>query len=512
MMICPACNYDLSASRESCENCGAPTYLAAAIQTAELMHCTHCGARDQVDSSFCPACGLMKNYQAPEALSGICRNCGTAWKRVWRYCQICGVACENGLVEMAMPVQAHSVEPLVASCQQNHRYNGGESFSPLPQATDLYDDEITTLRRAYLGQDQSAHNLDELPALPYEADVTGTAAPEPTAPDNGSERTVQDQPESPLDAVVPPSSVSETVAEDSIPAPVQTVNASDLAPANGKRAWGKHFLSLILVLVGLLLLFSALKMLGIKPEALFGRPRPQAMPPAKSSLSPALNSADTTPPLGMVYIPGGKFQMGAEGSNLLEGPVHEVAVASFFMDRTEVTNEQYAAFIKATNHTAPTDWKDGMYPEGAGRLPVVRVSWQDANDYARWAGKRLPTEAEWEFAARANDGRRYPWGAQWDTTKANTIENTLNHPVAVGSYANAAHPFGLLDMAGNVWEWTAGDVVSYQDPTIIKAPGKVIRGGAFYTSKDRATTTYRSFALPNSQAVGIGFRCVKDLP
>ena len=181
------------------------------------------------------------------------------------------------------------------------------------------------------------------------------------------------------------------------------------------------------------------------------------------------------------------------------------------MDQTEVTREQYAAFAKATNHPLPPDWKSGKYEAGTDRFPVVNVSWQDANDYAAWAGKRLPTEAEWEFAARAQDGRRYPWGSNWDATKANTIETNVNHPVEVGSHANTAHPFGLMDLAGNVWEWTAGDVTSYKDAGITLAPGKVIRGGAFYAPKERATTTYRGFAPPDKQAPGIGFRCVKDV-
>lgn len=203
--------------------------------------------------------------------------------------------------------------------------------------------------------------------------------------------------------------------------------------------------------------------------------------------------------------------MGSDNADTYETPAHEVTVAPFFMDRTEVSNEQYAAFLKTTNHPAPPDWKGGQYPSDAGQMPVVNVSWQDANDYAAWAGKRLPTEAEWEFAARTTDGRRYPWGSNWDAAKANTSEANVNRPVEVNNYADAVNPFGLLNVAGNVWEWTASEVKSYKDASISLAPGKVIRGGAFYAPKERATTTYRGFAPPDKQAVGIGFRCVKNV-
>jgi serine/threonine-protein kinase len=295
--------------------------------------------------------------------------------------------------------------------------------------------------------------------------------------------------------------------------PVQTVRFLNKPRASSPPPVNKGLVKTIVLLIGLSLLFSALIVSGFRIRDLFEpafaptHPLPQTTPsplPAQSQPSPAA-------PAEMVYIPGGVFRMGSDNVDSYESPAHEVTVAPFFMDRTEVSNEQYAAFLKATNHTAPPDWKDKQYPPGAGQMPVVNVSWQDANAYAAWTGKRLPSEAEWEFAARTTDRRRYPWGTTWDAAKANTSETNLNRPGEVHDYADAANPYGLLNLAGNVWEWTASEVQSYKDKSVVLAPGKVIRGGAFYTPKERATTTYRGFAPPDKQATGIGFRCVKNV-
>src|SRR5262249_40579891 len=110
-------------------------------------------------------------------------------------------------------------------------------------------------------------------------------------------------------------------------------------------------------------------------------------------------------PNGMVFVPGGTFEMGRDNGDEFERPAHTVKVKPFFLDRTEVTNEEYHRFVAATGHRPPANWAGGKIPEGQARFPVVNVSWEDANAYARWANKRLPTEAEWEFAARGTDGR-----------------------------------------------------------------------------------------------------------
>src|SRR5689334_10727850 len=122
-MTCPACDYELSVDRDFCENCGAPTYLATAIQASELTHCTYCGAREPVENNLCPTCGLKKNFKTLEKAVGLCRNCGATWRNRWRYCQICGVARENGLVEMTMSSQPLPVALVSISGQHSHSFN-----------------------------------------------------------------------------------------------------------------------------------------------------------------------------------------------------------------------------------------------------------------------------------------------------------------------------------------------------------------------------------------------------
>ena len=218
-------------------------------------------------------------------------------------------------------------------------------------------------------------------------------------------------------------------------------------------------------------------------------------------------------PNGMAYVPGGDFLMGSDAGDTISKPPHFVTVAPFFMDVTEVTNQQYAEFLNATGQVAPPSWKDGVYPEAEANFPVTGVTWYEAAEYAAWKGKRLPTEAEWEFAARGNEDRIYPWGDEWDPALANA-DGQLNglRPVGQGGMS----PFGMYDMSGNAWEWTSSDARSYpggKEFPWSRMRLKIIRGGNWQSAPRSATTFFRGFygAAGEREYNGTSFRCVKDI-
>ncbi|RYX85291.1 formylglycine-generating enzyme family protein [bacterium] len=235
--------------------------------------------------------------------------------------------------------------------------------------------------------------------------------------------------------------------------------------------------------------------------------------------------APPAPPEGMVLVPAGEFQMGTnqtDNTNDNRGtntpltyndarPLHSVTTKAFLLDITEVTNAQYKKFCDETNYPPPPQWVSGKYPEGQDRFPVTRVSWFEARAYAAWCGKRLPTEEEWEHAARGNDGRTYPWGEQW----GGQFVVWESGPTNVGSKPAGASPYGALDMAGNVSEWTSSWFDGYPNsPT--KQPDfgkklKVVRGGAWYGSNVLAQTYHREVCRPEQRSIWIGFRCAKDV-
>ncbi len=144
---------------------------------------------------------------------------------------------------------------------------------------------------------------------------------------------------------------------------------------------------------------------------------------------------------GMILIPGGTFKMGRDDGSDYEKPAHEVTAKSFYIDETEVTNEQYTEFVRVTSHPAPSHWANGSYPAGEAKFPVVNVSWYDAKAYAEWAKKRLPTEEEWEYAARGKENLIYPYGNEWkpkfSVAAESFKENEESHAYAVRSYPAA---------------------------------------------------------------------------
>jgi len=210
----------------------------------------------------------------------------------------------------------------------------------------------------------------------------------------------------------------------------------------------------------------------------------------------------------MVRIPAGKLWLGSKRAKD-EQPVRQVALAAFYIDRYELTNAQYARFVRATHHRAPSTWPNGFPRQGRDRYPVCGVSLDDALAYARWVGKRLPTELEWERAARGNDQRVYPWGSVWQAGRCNTLEEGMNGPTAVGSYRDGASLYGVHDLLGNALEWTASGYQPYAG-----ARGKpkqfVLRGGCWYFSKDRSSVTMRYPDRRTSRLASYGFRCALD--
>ncbi len=214
----------------------------------------------------------------------------------------------------------------------------------------------------------------------------------------------------------------------------------------------------------------------------------------------------------MMLVPGGTFIMGAPDGDSDEKPQHEVYIDSFYIDEHEVTVRQYKKFMAATGHPKPLYWlPDYDKPDD----PVVGVSWQDAVDYARWAGKRLPTEAEWEYAARgSNQQEPYPWGNTANTQNANYLSFGL---LPVKSLK--PNSYGIYDMIGNVWEWCAdwydSDYYATSPKRNPKGPlngtHKVLRGGAWYCNEGEVRVANRYYALPNARSFNIGFRCVRSV-
>ncbi|MDI6784082.1 MAG: bifunctional serine/threonine-protein kinase/formylglycine-generating enzyme family protein [bacterium] len=224
----------------------------------------------------------------------------------------------------------------------------------------------------------------------------------------------------------------------------------------------------------------------------------------------------TPVPSVMVVVPGGEFIMGSDSGNLDERSEHRAFVNTFLIDAYEVSNAQYKAFIDANSYPAPAGWKNRLYPAGQANYPVTKVSWSEASSYAAWVGCRLPTEAEWEKAARGSDGRTYPWGNQFIDNACNYLGSNYGGPTPVGIFPKGRSPFGGYDMAGNIAEWTADVYQLYAgNPALAywnTNPGlRVVRGGAFDSPKDSLRTAARAYAEYTGRYSTIGFRTVRSL-
>jgi len=186
----------------------------------------------------------------------------------------------------------------------------------------------------------------------------------------------------------------------------------------------------------------------------------------------------------MVTIPAGKFIFGKPGST------QEITLPAYSIDKYEVTNRQFARFNL-----------DHRYEPGKANFPVTMVSLYDANAHCEALDKRLPTEQEWEKAARGTDGRAYPWGNEFSKTACITSENAANaQPAEVGSCEKGESPYGAMDMAGNVWEWTSSWSERYS----------ILKGGSFFEGRNLATTFSSLLSIPDDSKDYVGFRCVKE--
>ena len=208
---------------------------------------------------------------------------------------------------------------------------------------------------------------------------------------------------------------------------------------------------------------------------------------------------DVTPPEGMVFVPPGPFIMGSNVGDADETPRRLAVTGAYFVDTYEVSNAEFAQFDETFT-----------YDEGRDNHPAV-VTWEQATAYAKWAGKRLPTEAEWEKAARGIDGRTFPWGETYDPSFQQWDEKAQRG----ASIATPESPYGCVDMAGGAWEWTADWYKPYEGNTIpCDAYGekfRVIRGGASFNDVAMNRTTHRYYLPPDSTGgYYVGFRCVKD--
>jgi formylglycine-generating enzyme required for sulfatase activity len=220
-------------------------------------------------------------------------------------------------------------------------------------------------------------------------------------------------------------------------------------------------------------------------------------------------------PEGMVLVPAGEFMMGSPSriGDTDERPQRKVSVDAFYMDRHEVTNAEYKAFVDAAGYSGEKDadenylkhWENGTYPSDHGNYPVVRVSYENAQAFARWAGKRLPTEEEWEYACRAGTTTQYSFGDSVSHDDANYYgtegKDKWETAGPVGSFAPNA--WGLFDMHGNVWEWCT----TWYDPNRVY---RIIRGGSWYGDPGNIRSSFRSYYPPAHTGGDLGFRCVKD--
>jgi len=285
-------------------------------------------------------------------------------------------------------------------------------------------------------------------------------------------------------------------------------------------------------------------LIGVVLTGIFGLPalqsQPDKLPEPTQALAITSSPIEITDDFGveMMLVPSGEFMMGSEDGNTNESPAHIVFQDEYFIDRYEVTNQEFAAFLNqaGNQNEGATPWLDERDEDVLIRSvdgsfhvqnifkehPVIEVTWYGAQAYCEWRGASLPTEAQWEKASRGDDGRIYPWGDDIDNSLANGSgsEDGFKKTATIGSFPGGVSPFGVEDMAGNVWEWTLSQ---YQDYPYADEDGRndlnatgmrVLRGGSWIDRNDgiRFRSSYRSRDLPAISNNNFGFRCARDVP
>jgi formylglycine-generating enzyme required for sulfatase activity len=297
------------------------------------------------------------------------------------------------------------------------------------------------------------------------------------------------------------------------------------------------------VLVSLLATLLALAVSGCEAGAALPSERPTAEPGMPSTVVPTLEGpslGDTITRPGddmvMAYVPAGEFEIGSTDSPL-EQPIHTVVLDSFWIDRTEVSNVQYQQCVEVGVCTEPncwegtgTDWEDVDF--NGPEQPVVCVNWYMAQAYCGWVEARLPTEAEWEYAARGPDALRYPWGDEFEGTLLNYCDvncpktfaderfnDNYAYTAPVGSYPDGASWCGALDMAGNVWEWASDWFGKYPAAERRVNPSgppsgvqRVILGGAWNGPLFDTRSAVRKGGREGFEIIYLGFRCASSVP
>jgi len=512
-----------------------------------MKYCSYCNLSFSDEYRFCKTCGrILTDAPEPAPTTAYCLQCGSPLRPGKKFCNICGTPVVNARPRETTVFNEHPVEEPFT----NSEFNQQQPIAPtqIVAATQpITSSEATAAEPALVrcpecgevaypkaifceecgaALDGSGIRADESDEELYLSSAETVQIPtisregESAAGEGESPQPqlapLQGAPEFSSDAEteeVPIQSISQS--ESIFHAPTQVIPAPEppVLPVPAEKP--DRLLPILVV--------SALVLVAIGAVGLWwywystrSTSQPQVettSTTAQEPQPPPLPTAATpTPPPGMVYVQGGKFMMGRNDGEGFEVPAHEVEVKPFFIDRTEVTNAEYKRFIDSTGYPAPKHWRNGAYAEGKGDFPVTNITWADADQFARWAGKRLPTEAEWEIAARGADGRIYPWGNVWRPDAASS-EVSGNKLTAVGSYTAGASPSGALDMAGSVWEWTASNLEPYPGSSArlpSGGPFKVIRGGAYLESPKYLTSTYRHYQHPEVPDPAIGFRCAKS--